>query len=174
MRNFDLNALHPQASGPGGWNDPDMLCIGIPGITNREARAQFSLWAISAAPLFAGMDLRRMTRADKEIFLNREVIAVDQDPLGIQGRKVQEDSPGLQVWSKRLAEEGTYAVLLFNRTQAAASITVRWMDIVLGNASVKVRDLWSHSDLGSFRSQYTARVPPHGVVMLRINATARK
>lgn len=173
VRNFDLNALHPQASGPGGWNDPDMLCVGIRGITDREARSQFSLWAISAAPLLAGMDLRRMTWADQEIFLNREVIAVDQDPLGIQGRKVREDSPGLQVWSKRLAGAGTYAVVLFNRTPAAASITVRWKDIGLGNESAKVRDLWSRSNLGSFRNHYTARVPSHGVVMLRITWTAR-
>ncbi len=168
LRNFDINALHPEASGPGGWNDPDMLCVGLPGITNREARAHFSLWAISAAPLLAGMDLRRMTPADRAIFLNREVIAVDQDPLGIQGRKVREDSPGLQVWAKRLAGARQTAVVLLDRTQATARITVRWEDIGLGTAPAKVRDLWSHRDLGSFRGHYTAQVPSHGAVMLKI------
>ncbi|MGO4779760.1 glycoside hydrolase family 27 protein, partial [Lysobacter sp. 2RAB21] len=103
--------LHPYA-GPGHWNDPDMLEVGNGGMTTDEYRSQFSLWALMAAPLLAGNDIASMDKATGEILLNREVIAVDQDPLGVQGRRVRDDGD-LEAWSKPLADGGR-AVILFN------------------------------------------------------------
>ena len=156
-----------QYAGPGHWNDPDMLEVGNGGMTDTEYRSHFSLWAIMAAPLIAGNDLRSMTQATKEILTNADVIAVDQDPLGIQGRPIS-SSTTLEVWSKRLSGNQSYAVILFNRTAAAASITVTWSSLGITSSSATVRDLWSHMDLGSIATQYTATVPSHGVAMLKV------
>jgi len=139
-----------QYAGPGHWNDPDMLEVGNGGMTDTEYRSHFSLWAMMAAPLIAGNDLRSMTQATREILTNAEVIAVDQDPLGIQGRPIS-SSTTLEVWSKRLSGNQSYAVILFNRTAAAASITVTWSSLGITSSSATVRDLWSHMDLGPSR-----------------------
>ncbi|HSF99750.1 MAG TPA: alpha-galactosidase, partial [Vicinamibacterales bacterium] len=104
-------------AGPGGWNDPDMLEVGNGGMTLVEYRAHFSMWAILAAPLMAGNDLRSMTPETRDILTNREVIAVDQDPLGRQGRKVRDDGD-VEVWARELAD-GSRAVALLNRGEAA-------------------------------------------------------
>jgi alpha-galactosidase len=155
-------------SGPGNWNDPDMLEVGNGGMTDTEYRAHFSLWAEMAAPLIAGNDLRSMTPATIDILTNAEVIAVDQDPLGVQGRPISA-STTLEVWSKKLSGSGAYAVVLLNRTAAAADITVTWSSLGLTSPSATVRDLWAHQDLGSMSGQYTATaVPSHGVVMLKV------
>jgi alpha-galactosidase len=156
-----------QYAGPGHWNDPDMLEVGNGGMTDTEYRSHFSLWAIMAAPLVAGNDLRSMTQATKDILTNADVIAVDQDPLGIQGKPIS-SSTTLEVWSKRLSGNQSYAVILFNRTAAAASITVTWSSLGITSSSVTVRDLWSHTDLGSIATQYAATVPSHGVMMLKV------
>ncbi|HZD03690.1 MAG TPA: glycoside hydrolase family 27 protein, partial [Longimicrobiales bacterium] len=117
---LDRSSQYWHAAGPGAWNDPDMLEVGNGGMTMDEYRAHFSLWAIMAAPLMAGNDLRELTadnrraRAYRDILTNREVIAVDQDSLGIQGRLVQSYPSELQVWAKPLAD-GSRAVVLFNR-----------------------------------------------------------
>jgi alpha-galactosidase len=155
-------------AGPGHWNDPDMLEVGNGGMNDTEYRAHFSMWAMMAAPLIAGNDLRSMTSATQEILTNIEVIAVDQDPLGAQGKPVSA-STTLEVWSKRLAGNATYAVALLNRTDAAADITVTWKTLGLTSSSAVVRDLWAKQDLGTVATQYTAAaVPSHGVVMLKV------
>jgi alpha-galactosidase len=156
-----------QYAGPGHWNDPDMLEVGNGGMTDAEYRSHFSMWAIMAAPLIAGNDIANMTQATKDILLNAEIIAVDQDPLGIQGRPISE-STTLEVWSKRLAGERSHAVVLFNRTEAPADITVTWQSLGLTGTTAAVRDLWAHADLGNIEAQYTANVPSHGVVVLRV------
>jgi alpha-galactosidase len=156
-----------QYAGPGHWNDPDMLEVGNGGMTDTEYQSHFSLWAIMAAPLIAGNDVRSMSAATKSILTNADVIAVDQDALGIQGKPIS-TSTTLEVWSKKLSGTQTYAVVLFNRTAASADITVTWSSLGITSTSATVRDLWSHTDLGPTTTQYTATVPSHGVVMLKV------
>ena len=167
---IDQNTPLAQYAGPGHWNDPDMMEVGK--LSNAtEDRAHFSMWAIMAAPLIAGNDIRSMSTTTRDILINKEVIAVDQDPLGSQGRVVATPGTNLQVWSKTLSGTNTRAVVLFNRSSAAASMTVQWSAIGIPAGAATVRDLWSKSDLGSFTGSYTAAsVPSHGVVMLKIVA----
>ncbi|HEX8536702.1 MAG TPA: NPCBM/NEW2 domain-containing protein, partial [Cystobacter sp.] len=176
---LDSNAGHAAAAGPGGWNDPDMLIVGLygsngvggTGMTDTEYQAHFSLWSLMAAPLIMGNDLTNMNTATRNILMNPEVIAVDQDPLGIQGSKVADNGAGLQVWSKKLSGSGARAVVLFNRSAASASITASWRDLGLTSANASVRDLWARADRGSFSNSYTISVPSHGVVMLKVVGT---
>ena len=164
----DLNAQYALAESPGGWNDPDMLEVGNGGMTADEYRAHFSLWAIMAAPLMAGNDVRTMSAATRDILTNKEVIAVDQDSLGIQGMIVELPGPDLQVWAKPLADSSR-AVVLLNRSALQTAITVPWWSLRL-RGPAKVRDLWTHTDLGTFNRQFSATVPPHGAVMVRITS----
>ncbi len=161
------SSMHVAAAGPGHWNDPDMLEVGNGGMTDAEYRAHFSLWAIMAAPLMAGNDLRSMSPATRAILTNAEVIAVDQDSLGAQGRVVLDRGYGAQVWSREL-RDGSRAVALFNQRSDSVSITAHWSDVGLPRGRAMVRDLWGHADLGPFSDAYTARVAPHSVVMVRI------
>jgi alpha-galactosidase len=170
MGNIDSNNTTAQYAGPGHWNDPDMLEVGNGAMTDTEYRAHFSMWAIAAAPLIAGNDLRNMTQATKDILTAPEVIAVDQDSLGVQGTKVTDNGSGLQVWAKTLSGTNTKAVALLNRSGASANITVNWSDIGL-SGSATVRDLWARADLGSFSGSYTASVPSHGVVLIKVVAS---
>ncbi len=154
-------------AGPGHWNDPDMLEVGNGGMTTTEYRAHFSLWCILAAPLMAGNDLRSMSPEIRDILINKEVIAVDQDPLGMQGRKVHDDGD-LEVWAKQLAD-GSRAVALLNRSKTEQKITVRWEELGYpAHLRAAVRDLWQKKDLGDFTGRFTAPVPSHGVVMVKI------
>ena len=161
------NQQHADAAGPGAWNDPDMLEVGNGGMTDTEYRAHFSLWAIMAAPLIAGNDLRTMSQATKDVLMNAEVIAIDQDALGKQGKKAHADGD-LEVWAKPLKEKGSVAVVLFNRGGSEVEITAKWNDVGLRAGKAKVRDLWAHADRGVFTDSFKATVPSHGVVMLRI------
>jgi alpha-galactosidase len=164
----DLDRDLYQYAGPGHWNDPDMMEVGN-GLTDTEGRTHFSMWAILAAPLIAGNDLRSMSAATKATLTNAEVIAVDQDPLGMQGRRVATPATNIEVWSKTLAGTNTRAVVLLNRGTATASITVQWSALGIPTGAATVRDLWSHTDLGSFTGSYTATsVPSHGATMLKI------
>ncbi len=161
-----VNGLESYA-GPGHWNDPDMLEVGNGGLTTTENRAHFSMWCLLAAPLMAGNDIRSMKPEIHQILTNKEVIAIDQDPLGRQGRRVK-SGDGLEVWAKQLANGGR-AVALLNRTGADANITAMWTDIGYpAHLSAKVRDLWEHKDLGEKTGSFSAPVPSHGVVMVTI------
>ena len=155
-----------QFASPGHWNDPDMLEIGNGGMSNDEYKTHMSLWSILAAPLLAGNDLRSMSPEILAILTNREVIAVDQDKLGKQGHRVSK-SGDQEVWARPLADDG-FAVGLFNRADASASVTVKWSDLGLTSLPAKARDLWAHNDFKLDGSQYTAVVPAHGVALLRI------
>jgi alpha-galactosidase len=157
-------------AGPGHWNDPDMMEVGN-GLTDTEGRTHFSMWAILAAPMIAGNDLRSMSAATRTTLTNTEVIAVDQDPLGVQGRLVASPAANLQVWSKTLSGTNTRAVALLNRGAATASITVQWSALGIPTGAATVRDLWSHTDLGTFSGSYTAAaVPSHGVALLKVTS----
>jgi len=154
-------------AGPGHWNDPDMLEVGNGGMTTTEYRAHFSLWAMLAAPLIAGNDLRNMTPEIRDILTNQEVIAVDQDPLGRQGRRVWQDGD-FEVWAKPM-QDGSRAVALLNRAASEQSITVAWEQIGYpGHLSSTVRDLWAHKDLGKFSEKFSAPVASHAVRMILV------
>ena len=172
LDNFD-RGIHPSAQHTGFYNDPDMMMVGMRGLSDVENRLHMSLWAISGAPLIVGADLTKLTKISREILTNSEVIAVDQDALGLQAIKVAEPRPGLQVWARPLATSGTHAVLLLNRTsEVPASISVSWAAIGLDPASpATVRDLWAAKDLGSFSSAYTANVPAGDAVFVVIRGT---
>ncbi len=161
---FQQNGLQSFA-GPGHWNDPDMLEIGNGGMSHDEYVTHMSLWAMLAAPLLAGNDLSKMSAADLAILTNKEVIAVDQDAKGAQGRRVAQEGP-LEVWAKPLAD-GSYAVGLFNGSESAAPITLELKDIGM-SSSAQIRDLWAHRDLGSFSGSYTVTVAKHGAAMLKV------
>jgi len=162
---LDLQVGLESAAGPGRWNDPDMLEVGNGGMSVTEYQAHFSLWSILAAPLMAGNDLRSMKSAIRDILTNKEVIAIDQDPLGRQGRKVRDDGD-YEVWAKALAD-GNRAVVLLNRGKSAAKIAVNWTEIGYpSKTAAEVRDLWLKKDLGSFTGSFSASVPGHGVVMI--------
>jgi alpha-galactosidase len=165
---IDQNAPLYSYAGPGHWNDPDMMEVGK--LANAtEDRAHFSMWAIMAAPLIAGNDITKMSATTREILTNKEVIDVDQDPLGVQGKVVASSGSNWQVWAKKLSGTNTYAVALLNRTSGVVSIAVQWAAIGLPAGAATLRDLWSHTDLGSFNDSYTASsVPAHGVVLLKI------
>ncbi|HEY6243291.1 MAG TPA: alpha-galactosidase [Pyrinomonadaceae bacterium] len=164
---LDLQDGLESYAGPGHWNDPDMLEVGNEGMTITEYRAHFSLWCILAAPLMAGNDFRHMTNEVKEILTNREVIAVDQDSLAMQGRRVKRDGDR-EVWTKQLAA-GERAVVLFNRGPKSQEISVSWTEIGYPqHVAAQVRDLWAHKDLGKLTGKFSAEVPSHGVVMLTV------
>lgn len=164
---LDLQVGLEGFSGPGHWNDPDMMEVGNGGMTNSEYRAHFSLWAILNAPLIAGNDVRSMSPEIKEILTNTEVIAVNQDKLGRQGRRVKK-SGDQEVWAKPMAD-GSRAVLLLNRGEVENEISVSWDEIDYPNhLSAKARDVWAHKDVGTFTGSYSAKVPSHAVVMVKV------
>jgi alpha-galactosidase len=173
LKNFDQNAYHAANGGPNHWSDPDMLEVGVPGIDVTEARTLFSLWAMSAAPLWAGNDLTKMSEEIRQILTNSDVIAVDQDALGKAAELVREDALGLQVWARPLAgTDHAQAVVLLNRTSQPATIHAYWSDLgIYGPAAA--RDLWLHQDLGVLDGEYKAMVPAHGAVMLRVVPKAK-
>jgi alpha-galactosidase len=154
-------------AGPGHWNDPDMLEVGNGGMTDIEYRSHFSLWAILAAPLIAGNDLRNMRPEIHDILTNKEVIAVDQDALGREGERVRRNGD-TEVWAKQL-KDGSRAVVLLNRGSAEQEISASWEDLGYPSAiSASVRDLWLHKDLGKFAGKFSAPVVSHGVVMITV------
>lgn len=165
---FGQNGLE-QFAGPGHWNDPDMLEIGNGGMTSDEYRTHMSLWCILAAPLIAGNNLAAMDDETRELLTNPEVIAVDQDALGVQGHRIKQEGP-LEVWMKPL-KDGSAAVGLFNRGWGAMPVTLEFRDADLGD-TVVIRDLWTKKDLGSFHQNYSATVPQHGAVLLRVKRGA--
>jgi alpha-galactosidase len=154
-------------AGPGHWNDPDMLEVGNGGMSDAEYRAHFSLWAMLAAPLMAGNDLRSMPADIREILTNNEVIAVDQDSLGREGERIRDDGDQ-EVWSRWMADGGR-AVVLLNRGTTPTEITVSWPELGYpASLPARVRDLWAHRDVGKHTGSYAATVPGHGVVMIRV------
>ncbi|KAG4180662.1 hypothetical protein ERO13_A10G178400v2 [Gossypium hirsutum] len=145
----DINDKWASHAGPGGWNDPDMLEVGNGGMTYQEYRAHFSIWALMKAPLLIGCDVRNMTAETLEILSNKEVISVNQDSLGVQGRKVYVSGEAncLQVWAGPLS--GNRLVVAFwNRCSEAATITARWDVLGLESSThVSIRDLWQHKEV---------------------------
>jgi alpha-galactosidase len=150
-------------AGPGHWNDPDMLEVGNGKLTQDENLTHMTLWALLAAPLLAGNDLSKMKPETSQILTNREVIAIDQDPLGKQGDRVSAVGP-VEIWAKPL-KSGAKAIGLFNRDDTALPITLKLSDVGF-TPGAKARDVWQAKDLGKLQGTYTATVPRHGVALL--------
>jgi alpha-galactosidase len=164
-------------SGPGRYNDPDMLEVGN-GMTLSEDRAHFSLWAMLSAPLIAGNDLSSMSKDTLSVLGNTEVIRVDQDPLVIQGFRYL-TLGNLEVWVKPL-DKGELAIAFLNRGKAPESVTFDWAKhhfqddvskrtIDFGKQPYQVRDLWAHKDIGTTQKPLTGSVAAHDVWMLRLH-----
>jgi alpha-galactosidase len=142
-----------------------MLEVGNGGMTNAEYRTHMSLWALLAAPLLAGNDLRSMSPDTLAILANRGVIAIDQDPLGRQGHRIRADD-STEVWERPLAS-GAHAIGLFNRSASSVRVDVRWSELGLTGKHV-VHEVWSDKGAGSVEGGYAADVEPHGVVLIRV------
>jgi alpha-galactosidase len=153
-------------AGPGHWNDPDMLEIGNGKMTEDEYRTHMSLWVILAAPLLAGNDLSKMTNADKNLLMNKDAIAIDQDALGKQGDRLYE-SGDLDVWTKPLSG-GRVAVGLFNRSWSVRDVSVDLAEIGFRNGS-NVRDVWQAKDLGHRSGVFVRTLPKHGAALLIVS-----
>jgi len=143
-----------------------MLEVGNGGMNNEEYRTHMTLWALLAAPLLAGNDLTKMTPETVSLLTNRDVIAIDQDPAGMQGDRVSAEGP-TEVWSRSLAD-GSKAVALFNRHPQPMDVSADFRQLGFG-APVQVRDVWNGHNLGAAQGEYRTRVPGHGVVLLRVS-----
>nr|XP_011458441.1 PREDICTED: alpha-galactosidase 1-like isoform X1 [Fragaria vesca subsp. vesca] len=161
----DMNEVYAEYARPGGWNDPDMLEVGNGGMTKDEYVVHFSIWAISKAPLLLGCDVRNMSKDTLEIVANKEVISVNQDPLGVQAKKVRLEGD-LEIWAGPLSGYRV-ALLLINQGPENNTITAQWEDIGLPpNTVVEARDLWEHKTLKKlFVGNLTASVNSHACKM---------
>ena len=177
MQILDMQKGLRQYAGPGHWNDPDMMEVGN-GLTPNEDRAHFTMWTMLAAPLIAGNDIRSMPKEVAGVLTNRDVIAVDQDSLGVEGFQYSaRDS--VEIWFKPLVR-GDWAMVVLNRGQAPRDVRFDWSrEIVtdsLSNRSAaftgttyRVRDLWTKKDLGTTKRLLAATVPARDVLMLRLH-----
>jgi len=160
-------------AGVGGWNDPDYLMTGIwiGGMTPTDWRTEFSFWSLFAAPLVVASDVRDLS--NKQVLLNAEVIAVNQDPLGIAGDRAANFSDGGEVWSKQLSNQ-SWAVILYNPNFLEwIDVTVIWQQHLIGwptgVTTAKVRDLWAHQDLGTYTKSFTVDyLGGHDIMMLKV------
>jgi alpha-galactosidase len=163
---YHSNVSHAFAAGPDAWNDPDMLEVGNGGMTDTEYRSHFTLWAAMAAPLLAGTDLRKASPSTLAIYLNKDVIAIDQDRLGEQGRQIFYDGTR-HVLVKRLAN-GDRAVVLFNSGGTPVTISTTANAVGMPSArSYRLTDLWS-KQVTSTTGAISATVPAHGTVAYRV------
>jgi alpha-galactosidase len=174
---LDMQKDLRQYAGPGHWNDPDMLEVGN-GLTPNENRAHFSMWCMLAAPLIAGNDLRKMPKEVSDVLMNKDVIAVNQDPLGIQGFKYSEKD-GVEIWFKPLSHDD-WAMCVLNRTNVTRQVTFDWKNEPVNDTFAKretrfdtvtyaARDLWTKKETGSTKEPLKAEVPGRDVLMLRLS-----
>ena len=153
---------------PGHWNDPDMLEVGNGGMSADEYRTHMSLWSLLSAPLLAGNDLRTMTPETKSILMNREVIAIDQDPAAKPTQSLSKDGSVETLW--RPMQDGSIIVGIFNRGAQPADASLVWASLPggLAGTTMKARDLWKHTDVAVSGEKFTTSIPTHGVALLRI------
>ena len=181
LANAMNNRTYAAYAGPNGWNDPDMLEVGVSddllsyGVNHTEYQSHFSLWAIQSAPLIMGNDPTQIAKnpAILTMLTNKEIIALDQDALGLQGVEVWESSDGnLSVWAKPLNASGARGVVLLNAGPDPADIGFTLPQIGLAGGSAAVRDLVAQADLGTFDDSYTiAAIPSHGSATLKVTGT---
>ncbi len=164
-------------AGPGHWNDPDMLEVGSAGLTFAESRAHFGLWCILAAPLMAGNDVRSMSEDIRTLLTHRELLAINQDPLGKQGYRVlAEPGKNLEIWVREL-ENKEWAVAVLNTAGEAKELTVDWNYFHwFLHGTYEIRDLWAGRSVGNTDRPFTQRVESHDIALLRlqpVSAAAR-
>jgi len=166
-------------AGPGHWNDPDMLEVGN-GMSAAEDRAHFSMWAMLAAPLMSGNDVRKMSAETRQILINKDVIAVDQDPLGVPAFPAVSEN-GIEIWARPLSNEN-WAICFLNRSDLPKTIDFDWKNRYIDDAwssrqidarktTYSVRDLWTKKNMGTTDAPLRAVVPPHEVLLLRLDKT---
>ena len=162
-------------AGPDHWNDPDMLEVGSPGLTVAESRAHFSLWTVLAAPLMAGNDVRHMSEEIRAMLTDKDVIAIDQDPLGKQGfRAVAEPTKKQEIWVRELANK-EWAVCVLNTSAATEDITVEWDRLHwFLHGTHEIRDLWAKKPLGDTSKPLTVKLASHDVAFLRLKPVEKK
>jgi alpha-galactosidase len=167
-------AGHEKFAGPGHWNDPDMLVVGKVGwgpelhptrLSPNEQYTHISLWSLLAAPLLIGCDMTQMDEFTLSLLTNDEVLDINQDPLGKQASRVAKYGD-LEIWSRDLSD-GSKAVGLFNRGLFESNLTVSWNDLGI-NGTYTIRDVWSQKDEGRSDQKFTAKIPSHGVKLIRI------
>jgi len=166
---IDLHTAIGDFSGPGHWNDPDMLEIGNGVLTPNEERLHMSMWAMFSAPLIAGNDIRNMSAETMKILTNKEVLDIDQDKLGISATRWMKYKD-FEVWFKPLSD-GNYAYCIINRSNQPVTInqdlkaTIKQYKI---DGSYRVRDLWKHKDIGSTKDNMVTTIAGHDVLMLKL------
>ena len=163
---LDKQAGLEKYAGPDHWNDPDMLEVGNRGLSLAESRAHFSLWCILAAPLMAGNDVRNMSNEIREILTNKDVIAIDQDPLGKQGYRFMEH-PGKEIWVKELSN-GEWGVCFFNNGNDRLEMRVHWDYLPFPKGTYQIRDIWQKKDLGKTNADFVGHIPSHDVLLLKL------
>ena len=169
---------HEQSVKPGHWNNADMLVVGVVGwgtlhptrLSPNEQYTHISLWCLLSSPLMLGCDLTQLDAFTLNLLTNDEVLDVNQDPLGKQARRVAQ-TDNLEVWAKEM-EDGSLAVGLFNRGEVESKVTANWSELQLNGKQI-VRDLWRQKDLGEFENQFSATVPRHGVVLIRLRPSGK-
>jgi alpha-galactosidase len=179
---IDANAPLRQYAGPGHWNDPDMLEVGN-GLTDAQGRSHFSIWCMMAAPLILGNDLRTMSKETLATVTNKEVIAIDQDSLGVQGLRYKQEN-GLEVWFKPL-KQGAWAMCLFNRTKEAKPYEINWsqfdfkddvsgLSTELATKVYAIRNLWTRKAEGLTRKNRKVIVPAEDVILYKLSPKENK
>lgn len=161
---IDANNKYWQIAKPGHWNDPDMLEVGNNGLTYEEQKSQMTMWSIMAAPIMISSDVRKMSAEVKDLYLNKDMIAINQDSLGVQGHRIS-DVDGKQVWTKPLLN-GDVAVALLNNNSSTQTVECTFEDIGV-KGEVEVRDAWQKKDLGPL-TRVSVELPAHGSALLRL------
>jgi alpha-galactosidase len=164
---LDVQVGLEKYAGPDHWNDPDMLEVGNPGLSLAESRAQFSMWCMLAAPLMAGNDVRNMSEAIRRILTNREVIALDQDPLGKQGVQFM-THPGKEIWAKECSN-GEWGVCFLNTGENPLKLRINWSHLAFLKGDYRIRDLWQKKDLGRTAKDFTAEIASHDVLLVKLS-----
>ncbi len=164
---LDMQIGLEKYAGPDHWNDPDMLEVGNKGLTLAESKAHFSLWCMLAAPLMAGNDIRKMSDDVRDILINKEVIAIDQDPLGKQGYQFMKH-PGKEIWAKELSD-GKWAICIFSTGEDKLKVRLDWKHFWILKGSYEVRDLWAKKDLGKTDKNFESEIPSHDVILFKLS-----
>jgi alpha-galactosidase len=178
MKILDMQEGLRSYAGPGHWNDPDMLEVGVGKLTTSENRAHFSMWCMLAAPLITGNDLRSMAAEVHDILTNREVISVNQDPLGIQGMKYKSENR-FETWLKPLTD-GRWALCFLNRSEEVKPVNFFWEQNIVEDTVANrkfdaaselfsMKDVWTGKEMGNTKKPLVASVPPHDVLMIILN-----
>jgi alpha-galactosidase len=173
---IDVAANLAPYGGPGHWNDLDMLVVGLKGkghisgggLSFIEYQTHMSLWVMACSPLMIGCDVRKMDAETASLLTNREVLAINQDPLGIPARRVKQTGP-CEVWTKPLSD-GSLAVMLLNRGSLGADISVKAGEIGLLDANKVARNLWTGADVADFGWELKQRVQPHQTILLKVQS----